>query len=222
MRFFDKPIPRHTRSINSFRDALARSKRSETLDSMPERFGAVIERFNSDNIDPRFRDDIFEVLDGAVSIAQSMVDSTFSVEEATLAISKQMDVLARALRFIQSTPVTRGYAILLPESNRLIGNFATETEALQQLSDYRALGISSTCQVVPTQVRSLHAIQPRDPYLSHTQPEMELSLPEFDNLPGAAQDAPMGEAPSGMLARLDHLDKDTDHLVSPVEPMKNA
>lgn len=162
MSLMNRITRRTDRGFHSLRDAIASSRNCEDLSKLPERFARVIERFDALDVDPTFRQDVYHVLNGAVDLAQSMVDQTYPVEYVGQALAQQMQVFARIMLHLQSTPTTQGYAILLPERRQLVGHFTTQSEAQTTLQRYRALGISPNCVVVPTAVRSLHAIQPRE------------------------------------------------------------
>ena len=224
--------------VNNLRSAIHMSRASEDLDSLPDRFATVIDRFEALDIDPNFRADIFHVLNGACDVALSMVDKTFPVEQANNAISKQLAILSRTILYLQSRPASSGFSILLPERGQLVGHYSTREEAEEQLKRYQSLGISRDCQVVPTKVLSLHAVQPVplpvQPPVFH---EVELPNPNEiippDSLPPGYQDdtslnltpehdlripptpgvAP-GElgSPRELLSRLDALDSAASNL----------
>jgi hypothetical protein len=176
----------HETGLNSLREAIHMSRATEDLDSLPERFASVISQFESLNIDPTFRNDVYQILNGAVDVALSMVDLTFPVEQANSAISRQLSILGRALHYLQSRPSSQGFSILLPEKGQLIGHYTTREEAEEHLLRMQRLGVSRDCVVVPTKVLSLHAIQPKPqtqtqahaPSFTSDFPDQLMSLPE--------------------------------------------
>lgn len=156
-RIFRSP----TSAMHNLRSVIAASRASEHLSDLPDRLAQVIERFEALDVDPRFRDDVYQVLNGSIDIALSMVDLTFPIEHVGSVIAEQLQILSRVMVHLQTSPTSKGYAILLPDRGQLVGHFSTESEAQEQLTRYRALGISPNCLIVPTMVRSLHAVQPK-------------------------------------------------------------
>jgi hypothetical protein len=189
-RFFQK---KRETTFRSLRSALHMSSASEKLDNLPDRFAKVIEQFDSLNVDPNFREAIFQILNGSVDVALSMVDETFPVEQANNAISNQLSILGRALSYLQSRPSSQGFSILLPERGQLVGHFTTREEAEDHLTRYQNLGISRNCLVVPTKILSLHAIQPT-PRVSPTSIPSPLEGPELPVAP-----LPVGIVPDNSL-----------------------
>lgn len=166
------------------REALHLSRASEDLDTLPDRFASVIARYEASDLDPRFRSDVYAVLKGAVDIAEAMVDLTFPVERASEVIGEQLGVLSRVLLYLQSRPTSQGFAILLPESQQLVGQFSTREEAEQHLRSYRGLGLSANCLVVPIAITSMHAVQPRARRLpAPVRPALETQAPLSSPLP---------------------------------------
>lgn len=167
----------------SLASALRYSRAAEHLNSMPERFATVIQQYDAIDVEPAFRNDIYNVLSGAVEIAEAMVDPTFSAELAGEKIAIQMEIMARALRYLSSRPSAAGFAIMLPATGKIVGQYQTREEAENHLANLVNFGASSKCIVVPTKVLSQHAIQPRVQPRPTYQPPAQSSPMDFP-LPG--------------------------------------
>lgn len=161
------------------RDIIASSKTGEVLHYVPERLAAIIDKYDTIDIDPHFRNDIYNILQGSIELSEAMVDPTFPVEDASEQIAKQMEILARILRYLNQRPSRVGYSILIPHNQMLIGQFGTQEAAEHHLEDLRNLGtaISSNAIVVPVKIMSQHAVQPRPANLPTPRANPSLSGP---------------------------------------------
>lgn len=144
----------------TLREAIGMSKASEELLQMPDRFAAIISLFDSENLNPAFRRDVFKLLFHSTDIAYSVLDSTFPADIASQKIATQMALLSNLLSFLQTRPATGGFTILLPSGN-MVGFFSTEGEAHRQLETYVTMGLASSARVVPAALTSNHVAQPR-------------------------------------------------------------
>lgn len=163
MRIFSRSIA--DEGVSKLRDMLHQAHANEILDDLPDRFTNVIDLYNQGNIDPRFRNDIHQILSGSVNVALAMVTPTFPVELAITTISEQLAILSRILCYLQTRSSSTGFSIFLPEDGQLVGAYTTEAEANQHLQIMRNLGLAHHAEVVPVSVVSSVAIRPRVPRL---------------------------------------------------------
>lgn len=145
--------------MSSLREALSMAKANESLASLPDRLAELFVLYSREQVHPTFRHDIHGVLDGAIGIALAMVDSSFPVTQATLAISRQQATLARLLAFVQEDRAREHGFSVQTDDGRLLGYFSSEAAAIEQAHVYAALGVA--CRVVPSLLSSLSVVQPR-------------------------------------------------------------
>ena len=160
-----------TRSSHSrLRDVLNYSKAGEVLHSVPDRLADIIERYDATASDPHFRHDIYNILSGSIDIAEALVDETFSVEHALEQVARQLEVLSRITRYLNTRPQRLGFSILIPKTHQLIGQYSTEAEAKSALANMIAFGANTkNAIVVPVKIVSQHAVQPQEPHPPATQ-----------------------------------------------------
>ena len=194
---FTNPFGRkHLEGISQLASALRASAHTEHLDDMPARFARVIDAYNAIDVDPRFRHDVFDILDSALDLANAVVEPNYPVETASQAVASLLAILAKLTMHLQNTPKTTGFAILIPERNHLIGNYSTETEAQNQLLQLRAMGASANAHIVPTTIKSLHAIQPKPTDQSPAHVEAPSTFtPDTPTEPNDAFDDPIELGP---------------------------
>lgn len=186
---------------SALRALLNATARSENILSIPDRLAAVIQAYDQIDVDPQYREDIFNVLQSSILLAETLVDNSFSSETACEQIADQIEILSRALRYIQRRPVNRGFSILLPRSRTLVGQFSTEAEANSHIKILQALGAAVDAKVVPVTIRCEEAIQP-DAYIPEVphQPVQQIAAQENRTttrsgvpLPSAGDDSPDSE-----------------------------
>lgn len=203
--------------MDSIRRVIAGSRQSEALDTLPDRLSNIIERYNDLHVDPHFRHDVFNILNVACDIAESLVDETFPVETASDAVGRMLEINSRVLRYLQARPSRMGHSILIPESGHIVGHFATSAEATDYLNSMIAMGMSRHAMVIPVKLISQHALQPKKKELEAPQEparnqiaegpipagirpsEVPASTPfefQMEPTPLALEPAPKGRAPS--------------------------
>lgn len=170
---FRRPSPDHdeyepNQSLRT--TVLNLSEASDGLRRMPERLAEVLRAFDNRQLDPNFRRNIYEVLNGSVEIAQALASPTFPIDPVITRISQQLYILSTILNYLNTTPENTGYALFSPSKGKLTGHYTTELEAKQVLAGYRAMGMSSDCEVVPTRIKALYQSQPyASPLLERVQ-----------------------------------------------------
>jgi hypothetical protein len=164
--------------MKTIRDVIGMSRNSEILETVPDRLANVIAKYNDLEIDPHFRHDVYNVLNGAVDIAEALVDPTFPVEHAGEQISRMLEVLSRANRYLQTRPSKMGFSVLIPDADppQLSGHFTTRQEAESYMDTICALGGSKNCMVVPVKILSQHAVQPKPITRNITPPSPSPSI----------------------------------------------
>lgn len=200
--------------VSRLREVLTASRASEDLSDLPDRFATIIERYDRLDVEPKFRQDVHAILQGAIQVAEAMVDATFPVEHAGTMVATQMEVIARVLRYLQSRPATTGFALLLPETGVLVGQFNTREEAEENRTRMVGLGISASSIVVPTKVLSQHAIQPR--HRAPVRPRTDFDSPEVAAGPLPTGIIPVDKPPaSAPVEMLDVPDEDATPQAPP-------
>lgn len=164
-------MPKKRDLTAGIKELIASSRQSESLHLVPDRLANVIKRYDELDIDPHFRHDVYNILSGAIDIADALVDNTFPVEQAGKAVARQLEILARALTYLQARPAKLGFSILVPETHVLTGHFSTKEEAENMLETLSNMGISKNAQIVPIKIISQHAIQPHAPKTTSPEPK---------------------------------------------------
>src|SRR5262245_58725718 len=150
--------------LNRLRAAIALSRSSESLRDIPDRLARIIERFNSSSVNPEYRADIFQIIEAAISMSESMVDDTYDAQEAIAQISSVMTILPRVINHLTTRPTTTGFSIMNPATSSIYPQiYSTEGEAIKALDALQQMGAARHCIAVPVKVHSTHAIQPRQP-----------------------------------------------------------
>ncbi len=163
--------------ISRLREAMLMSRVSENLLDVPDKFANLFELFASPHIHPRFREDIHRVLSGAVDLGLAMANPSYPATLASEAIANQMTILARLLGSLSERPTSDGFAVMLPSSRQLVGAFTTREEANRHSKLLCELG-GKTCEVVPVQITSTIAVQPK----ALASPEVVAAPKEFPSV----------------------------------------
>lgn len=182
---------RQTKTISRLRSALTTSRSAESLRDLPERLATIIQHFDALTVHPDFRQDIFNVLDAATSMAESLMDETYPADHAVAQITGVMQVLPRLIDHLMKRPMMQGFSILNPSNGSIYPQVhSTEVEANASLEHLQKMGAARGCIVVPVKVNSMHAIQPLDRRLP---PPV---VPAFDPdriPPGIKPEVPVGD-----------------------------
>lgn len=163
--------------VSQLRELITMARSSESLAHIPDQFASIIQRYDQLDVDPDFRRDIHLILANAVALSEALIDETFPVDEAISCAAGQLEIVSRILLYLQRRPTKSGFSILIPETKMLVGQFATQEEAEDQIAVLKSLGSTAECKVVPVQVLSQHAIQPRSKSLPSPASYEEESIP---------------------------------------------
>lgn len=191
---------RNKKRLGGLRELLSMARSSETLQAIPESLANVIARYDNLDIQPEFRQDIYNILTNSILLAESLVDDTISVEDANAAAADQLAIIARLIMYLQTRPTKTGFSILIPSSKSLVGQFNTREEAEHQIEILRSMGSNADCRVVPIKISSLVAVQPRNqgPVLGPPP-----ALTTIDNNPDPGEGDPSSPFDSSHLDRLE-------------------
>lgn len=165
------------------------SKTAENLDDLPDRLEKVIESFNSNQIHPQFRTDLYEVLNSATSMAEALANSSYDARAAVKIAVQTISVIGRVIVHLEcERPAFQGWGILFTTDRRMYpSSFNTEEEAYKVLDH---LG-GNAAEVIPIRITSDFAVRPtlatipvREAFETDTGPAGETTEAE-DPLPAA-------------------------------------
>lgn len=203
--------------IAPLREVLGATNYSGNLGTLPTQLATIIQRYDGAPLDKHFRNDIYNILATSTAIAETLVDEVFSVDDAIQHISRQMEILARILVYLNSRPARTGYSLLIPKSGKLVGQFATIGEAEDSLTNMQHLGAAHNAIVVPVRVVSQSVVRPA------AQPSAASPLADDEDIPippgvqPATQEQPPAQS-AELLPRLEALEAQSKELVAEKPP----
>ena len=144
------------------------TQKGQLTDTAP-RITQLVDLYNSNTaIDPAFKQDVFNIINASIELAEGMLDNTFPVEGLMTHYGNILVSGRNILEYVdRSRPVRVGFSIIHTGTGAISpGVFTTQTEAdmyLQSLAtmSYDAKAIYATYRVVPVRVTSQFALQPR-------------------------------------------------------------
>jgi len=148
--------------MSKLRTVLSLSRNAEALRDLPERLTEIIDRYDTANMNPEYRTDIFTILDSAVAMAEALLDETYDASVAIQQVTAVMSTLPRVINHLSTRPTTMGFSILNPANATVYPQvYSTEGEAHKNLESLQHMGAARHCLVIPVKVHSQYAIQPK-------------------------------------------------------------
>ncbi len=179
---FSKPRSGFT----SLRDVIASTRYSEQLANIPDRLSLIFQRYDDPNLRAAFRQDIFQLLSSACSVAEALADDTYPHDLANYESGQILQVISRLNDHLSKRPGLDGFAILFPSTGTIMGQFfKNQNEALQHLESLKSMGVSHQCVVIPAKLTSHNVIQPRHRALPPPLPPTQPAETVIENAPAS-------------------------------------
>jgi hypothetical protein len=147
------------RKISKLRQAIAVSNAKANLYDMPERIAALIEDFESRDVHPAYREDVYRMLNSVIEVCRIVINPSYAARPAIEQIGELMQMLPRMLLHLTDRPTTAGWAIEL-DHKLLPQVYSTQEEANTHVGHWRRAGTGARVVVVPVQITSQHVSSP--------------------------------------------------------------
>lgn len=171
--------------------ALSRFSETERapLSDLPDRITHVLELYDSPEINPAYKADIFNIINGSLILAEHLADAAYPASVGVRWCTYLTETLCRIISHLENRPAVARLGILwLPERILDATTYPTVVEANAELERLRRLGVTRECLIVPVTITSGHVAQPPP------APSLDLDPP----LPEAPADADLPPIPEGV------------------------
>lgn len=162
--------------LTSLLSRLRPDQQSEFSD-LPNRIALVIETYENLNLNDAKRQDIFNLINGSLSLAEAMATDTYPAPTGVRWATHLIGTLCRVIQHLEDRPTVERFGLLCLETRDLHSEtYATPLSASEAISAFRRYGATRTFEIVPVTVTSGHVVQP--------PPAPDLSSPA-DAIPSA-------------------------------------
>lgn len=204
------------KKTSRLREAIAVSSAKDHLYNLPEYLAKLIEDFESRDVHPQYREDVYKTLSATVNVCRTVINPTFPAKTAIEEIGLLMTMLPRMLHHLANRPTTTGFAIMIPHTREIFPSvYSTEAEAQAQLRQLQGFSPNIRGAVIPVRLTSEVVTAPVAPKRTIEWPPAAPVLEHDDPIPeGIKPQRQLGF--SDLLSRVQAIEGDMDQHIPPL------